>query len=113
MTHVPGRILALVVGLFITILVCVTVLISLGKDPGALIGVSASILIPSLISLVTLGQVADVKKTVGVVQTQTNGHLRAALAAAGVPPVADCPATGSAAVNILPIPEIPETPEAA
>lgn len=67
------------------LLICVTVLIAMGKDPGALISVGASVLIPSLLSLITLGHLSDVKRDVGVVRTQTNGHLTALAAAAGIP----------------------------
>ena len=87
MKNIPGKVLALVVGLFITIIGCLTVLVALDKDPAALISISVSALLPSLISLVTLGHVSDVKHDVGVVQKQTNGHMTAALAAAGIPPV--------------------------
>ena len=87
MSSIPMRMILLVAALFSVIAVCVTILSAMGKDPTALIGISVSIFVPSLISLITLGQVADVKKDVGDVKTQTNGHLTAALAAAGIPPV--------------------------
>ncbi len=83
-THVSAKIIALVVSMFTLILLCVTILVALGRDPSVLVGVSASVLIPSLISLITLGHVTEVKRDIGVVRTQTNGHLTALAQAAGL-----------------------------
>ena len=92
MSNLPGKILALVVIMFVTIIGCLTLLIAVGKDPSSLIGIASSVFVPSLISLVTLGQVNTMHQTVGTIQKQTNGHMTAALAAAGVKPVQEKPA---------------------
>lgn len=56
-------------------IIAVTTLLALGRDAGALIQLLATILIPGVISLVTLSRVEKVKDTAEQAVENTNGRM--------------------------------------